>query len=273
MTTDAPQPPDRHDELCIDHALHGLTEAERRELASLDPTFRDDDIDAFDLAAGAAAAAFAGAEAATPMPEAAERRARMAASAWDAARAIAATTSPGTRAQPAPRRTFSIGWVAAAACLVVAAMAWLPPGGRVAPAPRVADLSTASQALLRDASDAVAIPWTATEDPAAAGGVTGEVVWSDERNEGYMHIKGLAANDAQRDQYQLWVFDADRDDRYPVDGGVFDIPAGADEVIIPITTKVHVDRATLFAVTVERPGGVVVSSRERLPILAKVEKG
>ena len=270
MTTESPQPPHRRDELRIDRALHGLTEAERRELASLDPTFRDDDIDAFDLAVGAAAAALAGADAAAPMPEAAERRALMAASAWEAARAGAATAP---QVPTSPRRSFSIGWIAAAACLVVAALAWLPPGGRVAPAPRIADLNAASSALRRDARDTVTIPWTATEDPAAAAGVTGEVVWSDDRNEGYMHIKGLAANDPQRDQYQLWVFDADRDDRYPVDGGVFDIPAGADEVIIPITTKVHVDRATLFAVTVERPGGVVVSSRERLPILAKVEKG
>ena len=69
--------------------------------------------------------------------------------------------------------------------------------------------------------------------------------------------------------HQQWIFDRGRDERYPVDGGVFDIPAGSDEVIVPIHSKLAVDDAYLFAVTVEGPGGVVVSSRERIAILAQ----
>jgi hypothetical protein len=67
----------------------------------------------------------------------------------------------------------------------------------------------------------------------------------------------------------LWIFDADRDPAHPVDGGVFDVPAGADgDVVVRIDPRLPIGRATAFAITVERPGGVVVSSRKRLPLLA-----
>ena len=56
----------------------------------------------------------------------------------------------------------------------------------------------------------------------------------------------------------------------PVDGGVFDI-RGSGKVTIPIDARIPVDKAVMFAVTIEDPGGVVVSTRERLPVLAKVE--
>jgi anti-sigma-K factor RskA len=70
-------------------------------------------------------------------------------------------------------------------------------------------------------------------------------------------------------QYQLWIFDKNRDERYPVDGGVFDIPPGAHEVFVPIDARVPVGEAVLFAITVEPPGGVVVSKRDRIALVAK----
>jgi anti-sigma-K factor RskA len=99
--------------------------------------------------------------------------------------------------------------------------------------------------------------------------VEGDVVWDAETQKGYMRFVGLAANDPRLEQYQLWIFDAERDERYPVDGGVFDVTAEG-EVVIPIDARVPVTRATLFAVTVERPGGVVVSSRARIAALAQI---
>lgn len=84
-----------------------------------------------------------------------------------------------------------------------------------------------------------------------------------------MRFKGLVANDPQVFQYQLWIFDAQRDERHPVDGGVFDVPPGADEVIVPIHAKLPVGQPVLFAITVEKPGGVVVSDRERIALVAK----
>ncbi len=61
--------------------------------------------------------------------------------------------------------------------------------------------------------------------------------------------------------------------RYPIDGGVFDIPAGATEVVIPINARLAVNDPAMFAVTIERPGGVVVSAREHIVALAKVAAG
>lgn len=82
-----------------------------------------------------------------------------------------------------------------------------------------------------------------------------------------MRFEGLAHNDPSQFQYQLWIFDDSRDDAHPVDGGVFDVPSSG-EVLVPISAKLKVGKAKLFAVTVERPGGVVVSKRERIVLTA-----
>jgi anti-sigma-K factor RskA len=85
-----------------------------------------------------------------------------------------------------------------------------------------------------------------------------------------MRFAGLAPNDRAKWQYQLWIFDKARDERYPVDGGVFDIPANGGDVLIPIRARLAVGEAVLFAVTIEKAGGVVVSGRERIAVLAKI---
>jgi len=133
-----------------------------------------------------------------------------------------------------------------------------------------ASLAEARSSLLIQAKDARPVPWTATPDPAAQG-ASGDVVWSDSQQSGFMRFQGLPANNPNVSQYQLWIFDDARDARYPVDGGVFNIPAANGEVIIPILARLRVHHATVFAVTIEKPGGVVVSDRKRLPLLAKVQ--
>jgi hypothetical protein len=168
-------------------------------------------------------------------------------------------------AQRRARRVAVAGWLAAAAAIaVVVAPALSSRRGQLPPAP------TDSTAQLRTALAAAVSPlaWAATADSAALG-AGGDVVWSDSAQAGVMRITGLAANDPTTVQYQLWIFDAARDERYPVDGGVFDVPAGASEVLVPIRAKIRVSEATLFAVTVERPGGVVVSDRSRIVLLAQ----
>jgi hypothetical protein len=130
--------------------------------------------------------------------------------------------------------------------------------------------SAARKALLETAKDVKTLAWTATADQAAKG-ASGDVVWSPSKQEGYMRFTGLAANDPKVLQYQLWIFDKDRDDKYPVDGGVFDVgPDG--EVIVKISPKLFVNEPVLFAVTVEAPGGVVVSKRERIVVTAAPPK-
>ena len=86
-------------------------------------------------------------------------------------------------------------------------------------------------------------------------------------NEGLLVIEGLAPNDPTVEQYQLWIFDAARDERYPVDGGVFDVQPN-EPTRVPVVAKLPVSSPKLFAVTIEKPGGAVVSER-RIALLAK----
>ncbi|MCP4889929.1 MAG: anti-sigma factor, partial [Planctomycetaceae bacterium] len=105
-----------------------------------------------------------------------------------------------------------------------------------------------------------------TNDPAVSD-LGGEVVWNDAEQKGFMVFEGLQINDPTQQQYQLWIFDTARNDALPVDGGVFDIDSSG-QVIIPIDSKLSITQAKAFAVTLEKPGGVVQSKRERLPLLA-----
>jgi hypothetical protein len=189
-----------------------------------------------------------------------------------AARAEAAVvaTAAGAGAGASRRRRWSPAWLLAAASLVLALGAWLWARDRIAAigdAGGAVAEARAGRAALVAASGARTLAWTATADTAARG-AAGDVVWSPEEQRGYMRFVGLAANDPAAWQYQLWIFDRDRDQAFPVDGGVFDV-SSTGEVIVPIAAKLHVDDATLFAVTIERPGGVVVSKRERIVVTAK----
>jgi Anti-sigma-K factor rskA len=139
------------------------------------------------------------------------------------------------------------------------------------PAPPPLTPTAARAKLLAEADDVQTLPWTATTDPAAKG-ATGDVVWSPSRQEGYLRFVGVAPNDPKAIQYQLWIFDKRRDDRFPVDGGVFDIGPGG-EVVIKISPKLFVNEPVLFAITVEPPGGVVVSKRERIVVTAAPKTG
>jgi hypothetical protein len=99
------------------------------------------------------------------------------------------------------------------------------------PATAAVPPAEARGALLASAGDAATLAWKATAD-AAGKAASGDVVWSASQQRGYMRFLGLAPNDPKISQYQLWI------------------------------------SAVLFAVTVERPGGVVVSKRERIVVTA-----
>lgn len=98
--------------------------------------------------------------------------------------------------------------------------------------------------------------------------MSGKVVWSDERQEGYMTLTNLPANNPDKNQYQLWIVDPDRDEK-PVDGGVFDIPAGQSTAVVPIRNPLVVSGPEAFVITLEQPGGVVVSKQDVVVALAK----
>lgn len=184
------------------------------------------------------------------------------------------TSAPSAVAtSPGPRRSFAMwgGWLAAAAMLALWLRGPSTPTAGVAAAP-TATAASAAASWVRDSLIAVdsaitRIAWAPTADSTALG-ASGDVVWSTRAQRGVMRLIGLKSNDVKRWQYQLWIFDKTRDQRYPVDGGVFDVPAGATEVFVPIHARVPVGSAIMFAVTVEPPGGVVVSTRERVALLA-----
>ena len=99
---------------------------------------------------------------------------------------------------------------------------------------------------------------------------TGDVVWSDATQTGYIRLSGLPKNDPNKETYQIWIVAENQDPKTPVDGGTFDINADG-EIIIPIDAKVKVQNPQAFAITIEKPGGVVVSKQEKLAALAKRE--
>lgn len=165
----------------------------------------------------------------------------------------------------------SSGWWTAAACLVLAIAAWIRPL-HAPPLPKTARPeapSVARRALLADAGT-IEIALEGTADP-AAGSVHGDVVWDPIAQRGYIRFTGLPRNDPSVAQYQIWINDAARDPRYPVDGGVFDCPSAHRRVIVPIRPAVPVRRAKAFVITLEKPGGVVVSARQH--VLAHAEAG
>ena len=119
--------------------------------------------------------------------------------------------------------------------------------------------------VLKESSGSMLLEFAPASDPYAK--VEGEVIWNDERQEGYMSLI-TAANNPKENQYQLWIVDPERDE-LPVDGGVFDIPEGVDKALIPIKNALEVDKPTLFVITLEQPGGVVKSKQEVVVAIAK----
>lgn len=172
------------------------------------------------------------------------------------------------------------GWVAAtAACVALAINLWTtrkpneivrtPPVQQNSPTPAPPSLAEQRQQLLATAPDAVRSSWT-DFNPKKPYNVQGDVVWSNSLQKGYIRFQNLPVNDKTRETYQLWIFDANQNAKTPVDGGVFDVNENG-EVIVPIDAKIQVGKPTMFAVTAEKPGGVVVSELGKVMAVAKVE--
>lgn len=157
------------------------------------------------------------------------------------------------------RRSARAGWFLAAASLLLSAGLLLSriDGIKAATRPPL------TEQLVDAAADVIRLPIRPTPDGTA--GASGEIVWSDSLQKGYMRLRGVPANDATVAQYQLWIVDVTRDSK-PVDGGVFNVRGdvsgnalGTAEVVIGFEPRLPVANPAAFAVTAERPGGVVVS--------------
>ena len=122
------------------------------------------------------------------------------------------------------------------------------------------------ESLIQDESDTQILEFASASDPYA--GLSGEVIWNDEKQEGYMSLENLAVNDPTKNQYQLWIVDPERDE-LPVDGGVFDITQKDGKSIIPIRNALAINKPVAFVITLEQSGGVVKSKQEVVVALAK----
>lgn len=169
--------------------------------------------------------------------------------------------SPRAESPPPGRIVIGpwLGWAVAACLLALLVITRLLPSQEIdgGPPPLVARLA--------EAPDTVRLTLGGAGEPYADA--AGEVIWSDSRQEGYMRLANLPANDPTANQYQLWIVDSARDE-FPVDGGVFDIPAGPGPVMIPIDAKLAVKNPAAFVITLEQPGGVVRSKQEVVVALA-----
>ncbi|MFN7875056.1 MAG: anti-sigma factor domain-containing protein [Pirellula sp.] len=160
----------------------------------------------------------------------------------------------------------SIAWTSCLAASIIAIGLWLRPINKVE---TIAESVLTRESLMANASDVVKASWSGGTTPMQEK-VVGDVVWSNKQQSGFMRFVGMPVNDPSVEQYQLWIIDPSRDEE-PIDGGVFDVST-TGETIIPIKAKLRVIRPTAFAVTIEKPGGVVVSTQERLPLLATLGK-
>jgi hypothetical protein len=260
-------------ELLAGEAAGDLSRDEARALTSLrrpEPLAGSDQLM---TAAGLAQLHFLRADrrGAAHMPDQLQARLMQQAAVWSEAQRARNVVTPignsprAARSAPATARRTPItalaGWAAAAllALAFVVFRADIPgssaPSG---PAQLRAD-------LLRTAPDAVTVPWARPSEPGYER-VAGDVVWSNSRQQGYLRLAGLPANDPSRNQYQLWIVDPDRD-VHPVDGGVFNVSA-TGEVIVAIQAKLAIGRPSAFAITLEQPGGVVVSKGPLLVVAA-----
>ncbi len=166
-------------------------------------------------------------------------------------------------------RREQLAWLVTAASVLLAAGLWATTM-RSSPSIVVSMNSTQARTeFIAEAADHIEIAWTKGTTPFEKE-VSGDVVWSNTLQKGFMRFVGMPINDRTSQQYQLWIIDPLRDDE-PIDGGVFDVTSEG-EVVVPIDAKLTVISPAAFAVTIEKPGGVVVSDQKRLPLLAKVSQ-
>lgn len=253
MTTLTPSQFERLQDLLADRALDALEGSDADELAAALPGHGAKE-SSLDVTAGLAAAAMLTTRDMGGVPASLEQRLLLSGKSWcesvqaEAPASIPFKAGPGLRAVP---------WLAAAAGILLAVIAWMPGSSRVDP-------RTDRQQLLAGNADAVTLAWKDWDAPEVPG-VQGDVVWSDSAQKGYMRFTNLPTKDAGKEQYQLWIVDS-RGMQQRISGGLFN--GGAGEVVVPIQPGIRVQNAAAFAVTIEKQGGTWVSDMSRRVVIA-----
>jgi hypothetical protein len=235
----------RLQELLSLEAIQGLTPAEAEELDTLLALFPDEERDAFELAAAAVHLALVKKK--EKLPSALAEKLHL------TAVGFTPTASPKS-AKPTGKRSALMTWagwaVAASLAGVLVYTNWpQPEGGKVIP-----DLASLDyRPILKERG--------AVEFAGEKNRVSGNIVWSDKEQVGYLEVKGLPPIAAAAGTYQLWIVDAKREGSPPIDGGVFTVkPDGT--ALVPIRNPILVKNAAAFAITSEEPGGVVETKKK-----------
>jgi hypothetical protein len=205
-------------DLLCDKFVYGLTDEEATELDRLgyDPA----EADSIEMTVAALALVDLDGEA--PMP--ASLRARLAGDAdtfFGAEKEEAATHREIVPDRGSGRPWFGwLGWaVAGAACIALAVSLFIPRGteqraGQPTPTPEQR-LSPAQerQQLMASSPELIRAEWAPGKMENID--VSGDVVWSDAKQAGYMRLKGLPKNDPAKETYQLWIVEEARDRKHP----------------------------------------------------------
>ncbi len=134
------------------------------------------------------------------------------------------------------------------------------------------DILRANRQKLLDVPGTVRLAWqpfNLPDAPAELLDVSGDVVWNDELEQGFLRFVGLDPNDPRVEQYQVWVID-ERGMEQKVSGGVFN-STDKGEIIVPIHPGIDVRRVAVFAITIEEPGGTWVPDLRRRVVIAPRE--
>lgn len=255
-----PETLERAQDLIIARATIGLSPAEGEELRDLLETIGTEETRTLEAAVEATRSAVFAASADDALP--AGLRDRLAATGSGASDGVIGRIGEDTGAAMQMRRGLAsrLPWALAAAAIIVAGVtiATLKPWAKTGPVgPDIAAIDRGTDT----------VRWPFKPNVGEYGGASGEVVWSESLQRGYMRLKGVSPNDPKARQYQLWIVDPMRD-THPVDGGVFNI-ASTGEVIVPFEARLPVRGAAAFAITSEKSGGVVVSAGPLLIVAAK----
>ena len=256
---------DRWEDLQIARLLYGLTSEEQVEFDSLARNKTLEQAESFEYVVASLDVAWTDPES-MPLPDHLRKAVRLRAL-EELTESVSRPVGTSATNRVASARSNGIPWFIAAVCAAMTVMTLWSSNKIERVKVASFDVIQKRSQLISTADDLVKLNWHDGTTPIS--GVEGDIVWSPSRQEGYMLFRGLTVNVAGIEQYQLWIFDEEQSEKTPIDGGVFDIKS-QQEVIIPIRAKLHVQKAYLFAITIEKPGGVVVSSRERLPLMASV---
>ena len=277
-------------ELLADDALFGLSQEESAELAKLEkrhPEWANDD--SFEITAAAINLTIIGVDEPLPVHLREKLLSRADEFFSEPRETIPAQVVPKftetaktqtvreVAAEPKPFGWQWLGWAFAALALVALSInVWTtrlnPKDEIVANQPVITtptpepNIEEKRQQLIASTNDIVKTEW---KSPTDENKVLGDIVWSNSKQKGYVRFSNLPTNDADKKTYQLWIVDAERNEKTPVSAGVFNVTK-TGEIIIPVDVALKIKNPKQFALTREKSGGVMVSELDDVVAVAKI---